>query len=72
VRRVRDPRPESDVAFRSNHRLPQFVKAVSDASPLIAPARIDGLELLPKLYGRLLIPTEVNTEVTVAEISDLC
>ena len=42
------------------------MKVVSDASPLIALARIDCLELLPKLYGRVLIPTEVYSEVMVA------
>ena len=42
------------------------MKVVSDASPLIALARIDCLELLPKLYARVLISTEVNDEVTVA------
>jgi predicted nucleic acid-binding protein len=42
------------------------VKVVSDASPLIALARIECLELLPKLYGRVLIPTEVYVEVAVA------
>ena len=42
------------------------MKVVSDASPLIALARIDCLELLPKLYGRVPIPTEVYAEVTVA------
>lgn len=42
------------------------MKVVSDASPLIALARIDCLELLRKLYGRVLISTEVFDEVTVA------
>jgi predicted nucleic acid-binding protein len=42
------------------------VKVVSDASPLIALARIDCLELLPKLYGKVLIPTEVYEEIVVA------
>jgi len=42
------------------------VKVVSDASPLIALARIDCLELLPKLYGNILIPAEVYEEIVVA------
>ena len=42
------------------------MKVVSDSSPLIALARIECLELLPNLYGRVLIPTEVYAEVTVA------
>jgi predicted nucleic acid-binding protein len=42
------------------------VKVISDASPLIALARMDCLELLPKFYGLVLIPTEVYAEVTVA------
>lgn len=42
------------------------MKVVSDASPLIALARIDCLELLPKLYDRVLIPSEVYAEVAVA------
>jgi predicted nucleic acid-binding protein len=44
------------------------VKVVSDASPLIAPARIGCLELLPALYGRVLIPNEVHSEVVVAGV----
>jgi predicted nucleic acid-binding protein len=42
------------------------VKVVSDASPLIALARIDCLDLLPRLYGNILIPTEVYAEIVVA------
>jgi predicted nucleic acid-binding protein len=42
------------------------VKVVSDASPLIALARIDCLELLPKLYGNILISTEVYAETVIA------
>ena len=39
---------------------------VSDSSPLIALARINRLDLLHSLYERILIPTEVHHEVTVA------
>ena len=39
---------------------------VSDSSPLIALARIGQLNLLAKLYRRILIPPEVGHEVTVA------
>ena len=39
---------------------------VSDSSPLIALARINRLDPLRSLYERLLIPAEVNHEVTVA------
>jgi len=42
------------------------VTVVSDASPLIALARIDCLDLLPKHYGTVLIPAEVYAEVVVA------
>jgi len=42
------------------------VKVVSDASPLIALARIDCLELVPKLYGKVLVSTEVYAEIVVA------
>lgn len=42
------------------------MKVVSDASPLIALARIDCLQLLPNLFGRVVIPTEVYAEVAVA------
>lgn len=42
------------------------MKVVSDASPLIALARIDCLELLPKLYGSILISTEVYAETVIA------
>ena len=38
---------------------------VSDSSPLIALARIGRLDLLTKLYRRILIPPEVHHEVTV-------
>ena len=39
---------------------------VSDSSPLIALARIRRLNLLASLFERVLIPTEVHHEVTVA------
>ena len=39
---------------------------VSDSSPLIALARIGQLNLLAKLYRRILLPPEVGHEVTVA------
>jgi len=42
------------------------VIVVSDSSPLIALARIGQLDLLAKLYRRILIPPEVRHEVTVA------
>ena len=39
---------------------------VSDSSPLITLARISRLDLLRSLYERILIPSEVHHEVTVA------
>ena len=39
---------------------------VSNSSPLIALARIGQLNLLASFYKRILIPTEVHHEVTVA------
>jgi uncharacterized protein len=42
------------------------VKVVSDASPIITFARIGYLDLLPKVYGRIYISTEVYNEVVVA------
>jgi predicted nucleic acid-binding protein len=42
------------------------VKVVSDASPLISLARIGHFDLLPKLYGIVVIPTEVYNEVVIA------
>lgn len=42
------------------------MKVVSDASPLIALARIGHFDLLPKLYGIIVIPTEVYNEVVIA------
>jgi len=41
------------------------VIVVSDASPLIALAAIGRLDLLPRLFDRLLIPEAVFQEVTV-------
>lgn len=42
------------------------MKVVSDASPLIALARINWLNRLPELYANVLISTEVYAEVVVA------
>jgi uncharacterized protein len=42
------------------------VIVVSNSSPLIALARIGRLNLLTSFYERILIPTEVQHEVTVA------
>jgi len=42
------------------------VIVVSNSSPLIALARIGRLNLLASFYKRILIPTEVHHEVTVA------
>jgi predicted nucleic acid-binding protein len=42
------------------------VIAVSDSSPLVSLARIGQLNLLASLYKRILIPVEVEHEVTVA------
>jgi predicted nucleic acid-binding protein len=44
------------------------VTAVSDSSPLITLARIEYLHLLPKLYPRVSISTEVYREVAVAGV----
>jgi len=41
------------------------VSVVSNASPLINLARIDQLDLLPRLYGELLIPEAVWEEVVI-------
>ncbi len=38
---------------------------VSDSSPLITLARIRCFDLLPKLYGRVYISTEVYNEVVI-------
>jgi len=42
------------------------VTVVSDSSPLIALAKIDAFDLLQKLYGTLMISTEVYDEVVIA------
>jgi predicted nucleic acid-binding protein len=42
------------------------VTVVSDSSPLIALAKIDAFYLFQKLYGTLMISTEVYDEVVVA------
>ena len=39
---------------------------ISDSSPLITLARIGCFDLLPKLYGRVYISTEVYSEVVIA------
>jgi uncharacterized protein len=41
------------------------VTPVSNASPLISLARIGHLDLLPKLFERVLIPTEVYNEIVI-------
>jgi predicted nucleic acid-binding protein len=41
------------------------VTVVSDSSPLITLARIRCFDLLPKLYGRVYISTEVYNEVVI-------
>jgi uncharacterized protein len=41
------------------------VKVVSDASPVITFARIGYFHLLPKLYGRVYISTEVYNEIVI-------
>ena len=38
--------------------------AVADSGPLVALARIELLELLPRLYGRVAIPGAVFNELT--------
>lgn len=42
------------------------MKVVSDASPLIALARIGHFDLLPKLYGGIIVSAEVYNEVVIA------
>jgi len=42
------------------------VKIVADSSPLITLAKISQLEILPSLYGSILITPEVYGEVAVA------
>lgn len=39
--------------------------AIADSGPLICLARINQLELLPRLFTRILVPLEVWNEVTV-------
>jgi predicted nucleic acid-binding protein len=39
--------------------------AIADSGPLICLARINQLELLPRLFSRILVPPEVWNEVTV-------
>jgi uncharacterized protein len=41
------------------------VTVVSDSSPLITLARIRCSDLLPKLYGRIHVSTEVHNEVVI-------
>ncbi len=41
---------------------------ISNASPIINLASIGQLELLNKLYGKLLIPRAVNNEITVKAV----
>ncbi len=42
------------------------MKIVSDASPLIALAKINQFDLLPRLFGSIIITPEVYAEVVVA------
>jgi len=44
---------------------------VSDASPLILLSRVEKLNLLKKLYLKVLIPREVEKEVTRQEVSSI-
>ena len=39
--------------------------AVADSGPLICLARITQLELLPRLFAKILVPPEVWDEVTI-------
>lgn len=39
--------------------------AIADSGPLICLARIDQIELLPRLFAKILIPPEVWNEVTL-------
>lgn len=43
------------------------MKAVSNSSPLINLARIGKLNLLPRIFGRIIIPNAVWQEVTVED-----
>lgn len=40
-------------------------EAIADSGPLICLARINQLELLPRLFSKILVPPEVWNEVTV-------
>ena len=42
---------------------------ISDASPLIALARVEGLQWLDPLFGTVWIPSEVNAEIFPATIT---
>lgn len=42
-----------------------MTSVVSNAGPLISLARIGQLDLLPKLYGEIIVPSAVYAEVTV-------
>ena len=42
------------------------MKVVADASPLITLARVGHFDLLPSLYGTIIIPTEVHNEIVLA------
>jgi hypothetical protein len=39
--------------------------AIADSGPLICLARINQLELLPRLFAKILVPPEVWNEITV-------
>jgi predicted nucleic acid-binding protein len=39
--------------------------AIADSGPLICLAKIDQIELLPRLFSKILVPPEVWSEVTV-------
>jgi predicted nucleic acid-binding protein len=41
------------------------IAAITDSGPLICLAKIDQLELLPRLFSKILVPPEVWNEVTV-------
>jgi len=40
-----------------------MTRAVVDTGPLISLARVERLELLPRLYGRLIVPPAVHVEL---------
>ena len=46
--------------------MPSEELIIADSSPLIGLARIGQLELLPKLTKRIVVPTAVHAEVTLA------